>query len=298
MLDRIQERMDEFISSLQNPRISELFKTLPSGKRLRSKLILNIASEHEKALDLCAVVELIHLASLLHDDVIDEADTRRGKSSYNAVYGDKSAIMLGDILYSKAYAELTKIDGKIARIISNAVTSLSIGELIDVELGAKFNTDKDIYMDMIYKKTASLIEASAASGAILAGRDEEKFANYGKNLGLAFQIIDDILDITQDSKTLGKPALNDFKEGKTTLPYMYLYEALDKQEQEKLLGLFGKELSDEQISWIKQKMNETKALERSIKEARELGIEALKAIEDENLPKLNEVVKAMIDREF
>ncbi len=298
MLEQIQDKMNEFIASLQNERISELFSTLPSGKRLRSKLILNIAPHSKHSIDVCAIVELIHGASLLHDDVIDEAKTRRGKTSYNALYGDKSAIMLGDILYSKAFFELSKLDDNIAQTISNAVTSLSIGELIDVELGKAFNPNKDIYMDMIYKKTASLIEAAAISGALLSNKDGQKFATYGKNLGLAFQIVDDILDITQDSKTLGKPALNDYKEGKTTLPYMYLYEALDEQEKSKLLGFFGKELDEEQIGWIKEKMKVHGVIERSIKEAREFGQLALDAIKDEDLPKLNEVVISMIDREF
>lgn len=298
MHEQIEKRMLEFINSLENEYVLNFFKTLPNGKKLRSKLILNIANPTNEALNLCSIVELIHLASLLHDDVIDSSQTRRGEDSFNALHGDKNAIMLGDILYSKAFYELTNLPKEVAKIISNAVTKLSIGEMLDVKLSSTFNKNKELYLDMIYKKTASLIEASAVSAALLAKKDKTSYEIYGKNLGLAFQIIDDILDITQDSQTLGKPALHDFKEGKTTLPYMYLYEELDEKNREKLINLFKKDLIAHEASWIKEQMVKTKALEKSIKEAKELGFKALEAIKSENAPKLEEVVEAMIDREF
>lgn len=298
MISLVEKRMEEFISSLKNEYITTLFKTLPSGKKLRSKLILNIANNSNEAINLCAIIELIHLASLLHDDVIDDALTRRGKESFNAKNGDKNAIMLGDILYSKAFFELTNLPDEIAKIVSNAVTKLSIGEMQDVTLSKDFNQNKNSYLDMIYNKTASLIEASSVSAAILANKDRTSFGLYGKNLGLAFQIIDDILDITQDSKTLGKPALHDFKEGKTTLPYIYLHEELNSDDKIKLIGLFKKDLSTLEEKWIKDNMIKTKVLKKSISEAKDLGFRAIEAIKDENLPKLEEVVSAMIDREF
>ncbi len=127
-----------------------------------------------------AIVEMIHAASLLHDDVIDESDTRRGKSSINALFDNKTAIMFGDVLYSKAFTQLSQMDKEIAYTVSNAVTLLSIGEMLDVDLTQSFNTSYDKYLDMIYKKTASLIEASAKAAAILASLDKEKYALYGK----------------------------------------------------------------------------------------------------------------------
>jgi octaprenyl-diphosphate synthase len=185
----------------------------------------------------------------------------------------------------------------IAQHLSNAVVQLSIGELLDVELAKSFNESEDRYFDMIYKKTASLIESSAYCAAYLAQKDCEAYAMYGKHLGLSFQIIDDILDITQDAKTLGKPALNDFKEGKTTLPYIYLYQDLPKDDKITLLQFFQKELDASQVSWIKQKMSEYKSIEKSIQKARSLGNEALAKI-DKNDKGLIEVMKQMIDREF
>ncbi len=298
MLANVEALMLKMVASLDDAKSIELFDKVPKGKRLRAKLILKIANQSEEALKLAAIVELIHAASLLHDDVIDEAFTRRGESSINALFGDKTAIMLGDILYSKGFSELTFMPQQVAYSISNAVALLSVGELLDVELSASFNDNIEQYFDMIYKKTASLIEASAKSAAILANKPSEKYALYGKNLGLAFQIIDDILDITQSSETLGKPALNDFKEGKTTLPYLYLYHRLLDNDKITLLQLFKKDLSPQEALWIKEKMQETAAIDDAILYAKKLGIEALEAISDEEDVGLARIITEMIERNF
>lgn len=298
MLQKVETLMLEMVSSLGDARSVELFHKVPKGKRLRAKLILKIAGATPEALKLAAIVELIHAASLLHDDVIDDAFTRRGEASINALFGNKTAIMLGDILYSKGFSELTFLPKEVAYSISNAVALLSVGELLDVELSMAFNDNLEKYFDMIYKKTASLIEASAHAAALLAGKEGDKYALYGKNLGLAFQIIDDILDITQSSETLGKPSLNDFKEGKTTLPYLYMYAKLSLEDKTKLLGLFQKELSPEESAWIKLKMNETNAIQDAMMYAKELGLEALRVIEGEEDVGLASIITDMIERNF
>ena len=297
MLTQVEVMMRDMVSGL-DPYTLELYDKLPAGKRLRAKLILKIASNQESVIKLASIVELIHAASLLHDDVIDDSDSRRGVSSLNALYGNKSAIMLGDILYSKGFSSLTSFDSKIASLISEAVAMLSIGELIDVELSKSLNFDESRYFDMIYKKTAVLIEASAESAALLSGRDASIFALYGKNLGLAFQIIDDVLDIIADSKILGKPAMHDFKEGKTTLPYIYLFESMDEDERAELTLLYKKDLTLDQEIWIQAKMREHGVLEKAISVARELGEEALDAIAGENDQMLEDIIKSMIEREF
>ena len=295
-LVEVKQQIKKFVEEIKDQRSLELLDQLATGKMLRSKLILKIAGVNEESIKLCAIVEMIHAASLLHDDVIDEADTRRGKPTINALYDTKTSIMFGDILYSKAFTELSQMDKKVAYTISNAVTLLSIGELLDVGLTDQFNSDYDKYLDMIYKKTASLIEASAASAAILAKKDVEAFRLYGKNLGLAFQMVDDLLDITQDSQTLGKPAMLDFVEGKVTIPYLLLYERIE--EKSKLESLYKKELSAEESSWIKEQMATSGALEDSIKLAQKLGQEAIEAIKDENNEDLQNIMSAMINREF
>ena len=238
--------------------------------------------------------------------------------------------MLGDILYSKAYFELSKFESRIAAALSGAVTKLAVGELMDVSLSNDFNDDASKYLQMIYLKTSALIEEVARCGAFLkfggaenrgeisdingaknedrnpnAAKDHDKilsasakFGEYGKNLGLAFQIIDDILDVTQSSEALGKPSLSDFAEGKTTLPYIYLYENLDDAQRQKLKTFFKKQLRESEISWIKAKLSEHGIIERCINEARAYGQKALEAVAEFKNDKLEQIVRDMIDREF
>ena len=296
-LQEVKNQIKEFVKVCNHEKSLELLDKLATGKMLRSKLILKIAGVNEDSIKLCAVVEMIHAASLLHDDVIDDADTRRGQPSVNALYDNKTSIMFGDILYSRAFTELSQMDKRVAYTISNAVTLLSIGEMIDVDLTNKFNTSYDLYLDMIYKKTASLIESSAKAAAIIAGLDVDKYALYGKNLGLAFQMIDDILDITQDSATLGKPAMHDFVEGKVTIPYLLLHERIE--DKTRLESLYKKELSEQDSAWIKEQMQITNALNDSILQAKAIGNEAINAvIDEENSQTLVMIMKAMIEREF
>jgi octaprenyl-diphosphate synthase len=296
-LQQVKEQIKKFLEVCNHQKSLELLDKLATGKMLRSKLILKIAGINEESIKLCAVVEMIHAASLLHDDVIDDADTRRGQPSVNALYDNKTSIMFGDILYSRAFTELSQMDKRVAYTIANAVTLLSIGEMIDVDLTNSFNKSYDLYLDMIYKKTASLIEASAKAAAILAGLDENKYALYGKNLGLAFQMVDDILDITQDSATLGKPAMLDFVEGKVTIPYLLLHERVE--DKMKLESLYKKELTQDESNWIKEQMSITNALNDSILQAKAIGNEAINAVIDEkNSQTLVMIMKAMIEREF
>ena len=296
-LEKVKNQIRAFVEVCNHKKSLDLLDKLATGKMLRSKLILKIAGVSDESIKLCAIVEMIHAASLLHDDVIDEANTRRGKPSVNALFDNKTAIMFGDILYSRAFTELTLMDKRVAYTISNSVTQLSIGEMLDVDLANTFNTSYDKYLDMIYKKTGSLIEAAAKAAAILAGLDENKYALYGKNLGVAFQMIDDILDVTQDSQTLGKPAMLDFVEGKVTIPYLLLHERLENKT--KLEALYKKELSAEESLWIKEQMNITKALEDSITQAKEIGNIAINAVKDEkDSETLVFIMKAMIEREF
>ena len=295
-MQRVEENIARLISEVDYSEVTKLFNKLSGGKRLRAKLILKIAPNSNKAPLLAAIVELIHAASLLHDDVIDEAMTRRGVASVNATEGSKIAVMLGDILYSKAFSELVEFDKNIAKIISSSVTALSKGEMMDVELAKEFNSDEKKYLDMLYLKTATLIEAAASAAALLANKDAQKYALYGKNLGLSFQIIDDILDITSDEKTLGKPAMNDFVEGKVTLPYIYLYKKLSQEDKERLVSLHGKKISLEDTEWIKQQLLIHKTIDESFMVAKRLSDEAQKAVAQDQ--ELVEILDTMIKRSY
>lgn len=298
MLSAVERKIEQFIVDLNDKEVLGLYAKLPHGKRLRAKLILKIAGSRLAVIKTAAIVEMIHAASLLHDDVIDDADTRRSKPSLNALYGNKTAIMLGDILYSKGFLELSKIDPEVSKIVSHAVVQLSLGELKDVSLSKTFTLDKSVYLEMIYQKTASLMEASAGAAALLAGKDKEAYMRYGRNLGIAFQMIDDILDITMDAQTLGKPALHDFEEGKTTLPYIYLYEAIDVENKAKLRALHGKKLLAQEALWIKAKMKEFSIVEKSYSEAKLLVEEAITLMNDRGEDALINIAMAMIEREF
>ena len=298
MIDAVERKIEQYIRELDDSLVSSLYRKLPKGKRLRTQLILKIAGNSLNVIKTAATVEMIHAGSLLHDDVIDDAKTRRGRVSLNVSDGSKVAIMMGDVLYSKAFFELTSISPEVAKIVSNAVVKLSLGELADVELSRKFHTNREAYLKMLYQKTASLIEASAEAAAILAGKDRVAYRDYGRKLGIAFQMIDDILDITADSKTLGKPALHDFVEGKVTLPYIYLYEALDIKDREYLISLHRKRLSSDEALWIKSAMKKHNSIEKSYNEAKNLILEAIDSMERLGEKDLSNIAKAMIEREF
>lgn len=297
-LERIKAYIDMYIKECGNDEVLNLSSHLSQGKMLRSKLLLAISGVSEDSLRACALIEMIQSASLLHDDVIDEAQIRRQKPSINALFGNKNAIMLGDVLYSKAFYELSCLDVRLAQSVSSAVVRLSIGEIEDVSLASRFHTDKQSYIKMCGNKTAALIVAAAECGAILKGLNKNIYRIYGENLGIAFQIIDDILDFTQDSKTLGKPSMSDFKEGKVTLPLMLMYEKLDENEREIVQNLWAKELSEEQEIWIKVRMQKHNAISQSIDEAKVYANKALMAVANENNAKLQEIITQMIERTF
>jgi octaprenyl-diphosphate synthase len=296
MVAKVEEQIVRLVDQVGYDEVATLFKTLKGGKRLRAKLVMKIAPECGDAPLLGAIIELIHAASLLHDDVIDDADLRRGVPSVNATEGSKTAVMLGDILYSKAFASLVAFDRDIAGTVADAVTALSVGEMQDVRMADAFNDNADAYLAMLYNKTASLIEAAAKSAAILTGKDAERYALYGKNLGLAFQIIDDILDIVSDEETLGKPAMNDYVEGKCTLPYIYLYEALEGADKAHLKSCHAKQLTVEESAWIKAKLEEHRCVEKSYLLARRLSDEAIGAVPEE--PELGAIIETMMKRTY
>ena len=295
-MQRVESEIARLIKEIDYDEVTRLFEMLSGGKRLRAKLILKIAPQNSQAPKLAAIIELIHAASLLHDDVIDESLTRRGVASVNATDGSKTAVMLGDILYSKAFTELVDFDKDVAKVVAASVTALSKGEMMDVKMSEVFNSNENEYLDMLYLKTATLIEAAAISSALLTGKDAQKYGIYGKNLGLSFQIIDDILDITSDAKTLGKPAMNDFVEGKCTLPYIHLYHALDQENKKRLESYHAKKLNTEQELWIKEKMAEHKCIEKSFILAQKLSNEAMQAVKDDTA--LVEILETMIKRSY
>lgn len=238
---------------LINEMVSYLFNT--SGKRLRPLLVLMTAKACggiiPETYHGAVTVELLHTATLIHDDVIDKSDTRRGKRSLHAVYDNTEAVLLGDYLLSTALLESVKTkDLNIIRLISELGQNLAEGELNQISLANNIIVDEDAYFEVIDKKTASLMRASIAIGAITGGADNEmikRFTQLGSILGISFQIRDDIFDYFK--KDVGKPTGNDISEGKITLPLIYaLQHAPEAISAEMMEIIKSRDYSDDNIS--------------------------------------------------
>ena len=202
---------------------------LSGGKRLRPMLVLLTAKScnyvgEDDAL-LAAVIEFIHTATLLHDDVVDESDMRRGQETASHIWGNEAAVLVGDYLYSRAFQMMVRAQSmRIMDLLSNATNTIAQGEVLQLLNVNDPNTSEEKYHEVIYGKTACLFEAATQIGAILGNSDSETeaaMARFGKHLGTAFQLVDDALDYTADSEELGKNVGDDLAEGKPTLPLIY-----------------------------------------------------------------------------
>jgi len=200
------------------------------GKRLRPVLLLLSARafgyDGQDHLELAAVVEFIHTATLLHDDVVDASDMRRGKETANNVWGNEASVLVGDFLYSRAFQMMVGLNNmRVMEILSEATNTIAEGEVKQLLNVHNADLDEEGYLDVIRCKTAKLFESSAQLGAVLSGRgeeDQQALAAYGMHLGIAFQLIDDALDYSSNSEDLGKNIGDDLAEGKPTLPLIHV----------------------------------------------------------------------------
>ena len=209
------------------------------GKRLRPLLTLASARlcgySGSRHVDLAACVEFIHTATLLHDDVVDESLLRRGLSSANSVFGNKASVLVGDFLFARAF-QLMVADGslRVLEILSLAAATIAEGEVLQLVIQNDLSTPEAKYLEVIRGKTAALFIAACQVGAVLAdrpARDEQALADYGANLGMAFQLVDDALDYAADQAKLGKTVGDDFREGKVTLPVLAAFRAGSPADQ-------------------------------------------------------------------
>jgi octaprenyl-diphosphate synthase len=209
------------------------------GKRLRPLLTLAAARlcgyEGTRHIQLAACVEFIHTATLLHDDVVDESLLRRGLASANAVFGNKASVLVGDFLFARAFQLMVK-DGslEVLSILSRAAATIAEGEVLQLITQNDLSTPEERYLDVIRGKTASLFAAACQVGAVVAKRpeaEEQALAEYGSNLGMAFQLVDDALDYAADQAKLGKTVGDDFREGKVTLPLLVAYHAASVEDR-------------------------------------------------------------------
>ena len=270
----IQEKLRSEVNLIQKMSNHHLRS---GGKRLRALLTLESAKltgykEDKRDINLAACVELIHSATLLHDDVIDESELRRGLKTTNSVWGNQSSILVGDYLLSRCF-EMMVEDGdlEVLKLLSSTSSKIAQGEVLQLQHKGEADLLEETYIDIINLKTASLFSAATKTGACLSGSNEKEkkaLESYGRNLGLAFQIADDALDFYAKEKLFGKEIGKDFFEGKVTLPMIIIFQKGNKEEKNFLNEIMRKEKRTEQdFNNTLSLINKYKAVEATFKKA-------------------------------
>ena len=281
------------------------------GKRLRPMLTLASArfcgyrgGRHQA---LAASVEFIHTATLLHDDVVDESHLRRGLATANAVWGNKASVLVGDFLFSRAF-ELMVEDGSlpVLAILSRASAVIAEGEVLQLVTSNDMATTEEAYLEVINAKTAQLFAAASRIGAVVAGRsaaEEDALETYGRNLGIAFQLVDDMLDYSALEAELGKTVGDDFRDGKITLPVVLAIRAADEREREFWRRtLEDSEQHDGDLAHAIELMRRHGTLAATLERAREYGEKARRALtafrDSPERQALDEVIDFCLDRGY
>lgn len=247
------------------------------GKRLRPMLTLSAAKlcgyTGERHIGLSACVEFIHTATLLHDDVVDESELRRGQESANAVWGNQASVLVGDFLFSRAF-QLMVADGslKVLKILSDASAVIAEGEVLQLMTANDPQASEEAYLEVIRSKTATLFAAASQVGAVVADRpskEEEALESFGMNLGIAFQLIDDVLDYSAKQAQLGKTVGDDFREGKVTLPLILAWRrGSDEERQFWLRTIENLDQTDEDLDKAIELMTAHNTLSDTVDRAR------------------------------
>ncbi|EKO3487237.1 octaprenyl diphosphate synthase [Vibrio fluvialis] len=269
------------------------------GKRLRPLLAVLSAKalgyQGEGHTLAAAFIEFIHTATLLHDDVVDESDMRRGKATANAAFGNAASVLVGDFIYTRSFQMMTELGSmKILKVMSDSVNVIAEGEVQQLMNCNDPDTTEESYMQVIYSKTARLFEAATQIGAILTDSPQEietALQNYGKYLGTAFQLIDDVMDYTADGEEMGKNVGDDLAEGKPTLPLLYAMRHGNPQQAAMIREAIEKANGMERLEEILAAMQETGSLEYTIAKANE---EADKAITELAILPESEYKEALI----
>ncbi|GJL77931.1 MAG: octaprenyl diphosphate synthase [Nitrospinaceae bacterium] len=249
------------------------------GKRVRPLLALISAKLCGREIDDAVikhgcVIEYIHAATLLHDDVVDETTVRRGHETVNSKWGSDASILVGDFLISRAILILAEdCDGKIIRAIAQATKILVEGGILEFTQARKLEVSKKHCLDVIHRKTASIISVSCEMGALLANANEEQvraLVSFGNDFGMAFQLVDDAMDYGGDEELLGKPPGTDFKEGHVTLPLLHLFQNGDDALKKKIESFVQNEnITNKEFDYILERMREAKSVEYTLNLARE-----------------------------
>jgi octaprenyl-diphosphate synthase len=282
------------------------------GKRLRALLTLGSAklcgySKGGRDINLAACIELIHSATLMHDDVIDLSEIRRGKKTTNSIWGNQSSILVGDYLLSRCF-EMMVEDGnlEILKLLSSTSSKIAQGEILQLQHKGGIDMLEETYLQIINAKTAALFSAATKVGAILAkkkSKGKEALEFYGKNLGITFQIADDTLDYNSELKIFGKKIGNDFYEGKITLPVILLFQEVNKIEKKNLTDIFNKNIkSENNLKFTLELISKYKIIDRCYKKAEHfinLASNSLSLLEDTKEKKILENLTSFsLERNF
>lgn len=257
------------------------------GKRLRPLITLLSARalgyKGDKHITAAAFIEFIHTATLLHDDVVDESDMRRGKETANAAFGNAASVLVGDYIYTRSFQMMTSLGSlRILELMSEAVNVIAEGEVQQLINCNDPSTTEESYMQVIYSKTARLFEAASQLSAILTDASAEvetAMQDYGRFLGTAFQLIDDVLDYTADGKEMGKNVGDDLAEGKPTLPLLYAMQHGNEAQRAMIHEAIEKANGMERLEDILQAMRDTGALEYTTKVAEQEADKAIAALD-------------------
>ena len=296
-LDKIKQNLAQEWDQLNQTILANLGSDIPliqmilqhiinsGGKRLRplvtllvSKALMpTITPEH---IEIAAIIEFVHTATLLHDDVIDHSQQRRGRFSANAMWGNNAAVLVGDFLYSRSFQLLTqRCNNPVMSALSTTTNAIAEGEILQLANQHQLITQSQ-YLDVIYRKTAILFASACECAAIISNQPADIQRNcfeYGKQLGLAFQIMDDMLDYSAHTATLGKEQGNDIQEGKMTLPLIYTLETSTPEQRNRITSAIAEPTEDNQdiIDWV----NQSDALNRCHQLAKSFQAEAIAALD-------------------
>ena len=299
-LQLVDDRLREFSESSELPSLKDLLTHVfdSSGKLARPALTLLTAGFHpndgEKVITMATAVEMLHVATLVHDDTVDESDTRRGRVTVSSSWGQHTAVLLGDYVFAASATYVCSTGNiRVIKRFSETIMDLSRGQMQETANSRDIKNGMDDYLERIYFKTASLFSTSGESGAILSGASEpivQSLKTYSEKIGMAFQVVDDVLDITGTPQEIGKPVGSDLLNGVITLPTIY---AIEESGCRKKVGLFLKDPSNIELhSEIVDMIKHSDVGERSYKYADQLVEEAklsLQSLED------NDCKKSLLD---
>jgi len=305
-----EKKFKEAVKS-QAPLLDRIMRFIVNrkGKQLRPMFVLLSAklcgNINESTYRAASLVELLHTATLVHDDVVDESLERRGFFSTYALWKTKVSVLVGDYLFAKGLLlSLDHNDFRILQLLSNAVRQISEGELTQMEKSRFLNLSEEIYFEIIRNKTASLLASSCAAGAFSTSSDEvltEKLGQFGEKVGMAFQIKDDLFDY--GTEEIGKPTGNDLKEKKLTLPLIYTLNTVDKSTRREIIYIIKNQNRDKQkIKYVLDKVNEAGGIryaEEKMNRYRDEALAILHEFDDNDVRKgLEELVRFTTDRKY